>query len=230
MTEKPFKLMIVDDETDIIEFLTYSLLKDGYEVVSATDGLMALALLEKEKPSIIVLDIMMPGMNGIEVCKVIRNNPKFKDVLILFLTAQSDDFTQVDAFDAGGDDFLSKPLKPKILSSRIQALLRRIKSIEPNSHNEVISYGKLKIDIASRTVHINNEILDLPKKEFEILLLMARKPDRVFTREEIFNKIWGEDVIVGNRTIDVHIRKLREKIGDDVIYTLKGVGYKLVDN
>jgi two-component system, OmpR family, alkaline phosphatase synthesis response regulator PhoP len=224
MSVKPAKIMIVDDENDIIEFLTYNLKKEGHEVSSATDGQKALTLLQFETPDVIILDMMMPGMDGIEVCKEIRKSPKLNETQILFLTAQDDDFTQVEALEAGGDDFLGKPVKPKILTSRINVLLRRIKSSE--TETLTLKLGIFDIDVSKRSVQKHGKIIDLPKKEFEIMLLFAKKPGKVFGREEIFHKIWGNDVIVGSRTIDVHIRKLREKIGEDAIVTLKGVGYK----
>ncbi len=221
---KAAKIMIVDDENDIIEFLTYNLKKEGYEVTSATDGHKALTQLQFETPDVIILDLMMPGIDGIEVCKRLRQNPIFNETQILFLTAQDDDFTQVEALEAGGDDFLGKPVKPKILTSRINVLLRRIKSTDQEIIN--LKLGSFDIDVTKRIVLKKGKAIELPKKEFEILLLFASKPGKVFGREEIFHKIWGNDVIVGSRTIDVHIRKLREKIGEDAIITLKSVGYK----
>jgi two-component system alkaline phosphatase synthesis response regulator PhoP len=220
------KILIVDDEPDILEFLEYNLKKEGFVVVTAGDGEEGLALAAKEKPDLIVLDIMMPKMDGVEICRQIRTNPAYNNPLIAFLTAREEDYSQIAALDVGGDDYITKPVKPRVFISRIKALLRRGERIEQDELNKEIIAGDLIINPEQVSVKRGDEILDLAKKEFELLLLMVTKPGKVFTREEIFNKVWGSDVIVGNRTIDVHIRKLREKIGDKYIKTIKGIGYK----
>jgi two-component system alkaline phosphatase synthesis response regulator PhoP len=220
------KILIVDDEPDILEFLEYNLKKEGFVVVTAGDGEEGLALAAKEKPDLIVLDIMMPKMDGVEICRQIRTNPAINNPLIAFLTAREEDYSQIAALDVGGDDYITKPVKPRVFISRIKALLRRGERIEQDELNKEIIAGDLIINPEQVSVKRGDEILDLAKKEFELLLLMVTKPGKVFTREEIFNKVWGSDVIVGNRTIDVHIRKLREKIGDKYIKTIKGIGYK----
>ncbi len=219
------KILIVDDEPDILEFLKYNLLKEGFDVVSASDGEEALKIAELEKPQLIVLDIMMPKMDGVEVCRILRSRPEFDKTVIAFLTAREEDYSQIAALDVGGDDYITKPIRPRVFISRIKALLRRSDRHEPESIDK-IPIGNLIIDKERVTVQRGDEIIELAKKEFELLSLLASKPGKVFSREEIFNKVWGADVIVGNRTIDVHIRKLREKIGDDYIKTIKGIGYK----
>ena len=220
------KILIVDDEPDILEFLEYNLKKEGFLVITAGDGEEGLALAAKEKPDLIVLDIMMPKMDGVEICRQIRSNPSYNNPLIAFLTAREEDYSQIAALDVGGDDYITKPVKPRVFISRIKALFRRGERIEHDEQNKEIIAGDLIINPEQVSVKREDEILDLAKKEFELLLLMVTKPGKVFTREEIFNKVWGSDVIVGNRTIDVHIRKLREKIGDNYIKTIKGIGYK----
>lgn len=219
------KILIVDDEPDILEFLQYNLRKEGYQVVTAADGRQAIQTAEQEKPHLILLDIMMPEMDGVETCRLLRSRKEFDDTPIAFLTARDEDFSQIAALDVGGDDYITKPIKPRVLVSRINALLRRSGR---SSEDEVrsISLHDLVIDKDKVLVYKGEEIIELPRKEFEILWLLASKPGRVFTREEIFDKIWGADVIVGNRTIDVHIRKLREHIGEVYIKTMKGIGYK----
>lgn len=219
------KILIVDDEPDILEFLQYNLRKEGYEVVTANDGKLAIAVAEREKPNLIILDIMMPELDGVETCRLLRTKKEFQDIPIAFLTARDEDFSQITALDVGGDDYITKPVKPRVLVSRINALLRRAGrgNEEPQP---VIELHDLKIDREKVLVFRGTQAIELPRKEFEILWLLASKPGRVFTREEIFDKIWGSDVIVGDRTIDVHIRKLRERIGEDYIKTMKGIGYK----
>lgn len=218
------KILIVDDEPDILEFLKYNLKKEGYEVVTAQDGRQALSVAEREKPHLIVLDIMMPELDGVETCRLLREKKEFDDTPIAFLTARDEDFSQITALDVGGDDYITKPIKPRVLTSRINALLRR--SSRQQEEEAVIHVHDLAIDRHKVLVFRNNQPIELPRKEFEILWLLASKPGRVFTREEIFDKIWGSDVIVGNRTIDVHIRKLRERLGEQYIKTMKGIGYK----
>ncbi|HLP95347.1 MAG: response regulator transcription factor [Chitinophagales bacterium] len=219
------KILIVDDEPDILEFLQYNLRKEGYQVVTAPDGLQALTVAEREKPDLILLDIMMPEMDGVETCRQLRSKKEFNDTPIAFLTARDEDFSQIAALDVGGDDYITKPIKPRVLMSRINALLRR-SNRATEEESRTISLHDLVIDRDKVLVFKKGQTIELPRKEFEILWLLASKPGRVFTREEIFDKIWGNDVIVGNRTIDVHIRKLREHIGEEYIKTMKGIGYK----
>ncbi len=230
MNEKNIKILLADDEPDILDFLSYNLKKEGFEVFTAENGLKALEIAKKIQPDLIVLDVMMPLMDGIETCRQLREMPEFKQTIIIFLTARDEDFTQVAALDVGGDDYISKPLKPRVFISRINALLRRIANndvnLEQNNPNLIV-FGDLTIDKEKIIVVKNNVQIPLAKKEFELLCLLLSRPGKVYTREEIFHKIWGNDVIVGDRTIDVHIRKLREKIGDDYIGTVKGIGYKI---
>ena len=221
------KILVVDDEPDILEFLRYNLVKEGFQVVTASNGEDGLALAEREKPDLVVLDIMMPKMDGVEVCRALRANRQFDQTVIAFLTAREEDYSQIAALDVGGDDYITKPIRPRVFTSRIKALLRRPNrgdSSGPN-HN-LLHIGDLLIDKDRVMVKKGEEEIELAKKEFELLNLLASKPGKVFTREEIFRKVWGTDVIVGNRTIDVHIRKLREKIGENYIRTIKGIGYK----
>jgi len=231
MNNKDFKILLVDDEPDIVEFLSYNINKEGFEVYTATNGKEAIDKARKVNPHLILLDVMMPEMDGIETCEALRQDKKFKDTVIAFLTARGEDYSQIAGFDAGGDDYITKPVKPKVLISRIKALLKRFKSAteEPESEGHLIKRSNLVIDKEKYIVIKDNNELVLPKKEFELLVLLISKPDRVFTRDEIFSAVWGDNIIVGDRTIDVHIRKLREKIGDDHIKTIKGVGYKFVD-
>lgn len=219
------KILIVDDEPDILEFLQYNLKKEGYEVVTASDGRQAIGVAEQTKPNLIILDIMMPEMDGVETCRALRTRKEFSDTPIAFLTARDEDFSQITALDVGGDDYITKPIKPRVLISRINALLRRSTRQTPDEI-PAIHVHDLVIDREKVLVFRGTTAIELPRKEFEILWLLASKPGRVFTREEIFDKIWGADVIVGNRTIDVHIRKLRERLGEEYIKTMKGIGYK----
>ena len=229
--DKLFRILLVDDENDILEFVTYNLQKEGFKVYTANNGTEAVRLAEEVMPHLILLDVMMPEMDGIETCQVIRSNPKLKNILVAFLTARGEDYSQIAGFDAGGDDYISKPIKPKVLVSRIKALLKRHDFIRNtiDDSNAQESVGGIFMDRDRFLVVKDGEDLVLPKKEFELLALLHSKPNKVFTREEIFSSIWGDNIIVGDRTIDVHIRKLREKIGDDFIKTIKGVGYKFVD-
>lgn len=220
------KILIVDDEPDIIEFLQYNLEKEGFEVFSASNGESGLALARKTKPDLIILDIMMPVMDGVEVCRQLRAQPEFKSTVITFLTAREEDYSQIAALDMGGDDYITKPIRPRVLISRIKALLRRGTGAEKEDGPTTLEIGDLIIDMEKVIVVRGEEIFELAKKEFDLLVLLASKSGKVFSREEIFNKVWGTDVIVGNRTIDVHIRKLREKLGDHYIKTIKGIGYK----
>ena len=218
-------ILIVDDEPDILEFIHYNLLKEGYTVSMASSGLEALAKAKEKLPDLILLDIMMPEMDGIEVCSELRANPRYTNTVIAFLTARNEDFTQIAGFDVGADDYINKPIKPRLLLSRIKALLRR--KVEAASDNNIRQVGDLGIDQEKYLIYSNGETINLARKEFELINLLASKPGKVFSRQEIFNNVWGYDVIVGDRTIDVHIRKLREKIGMDSIKTVKGIGYKL---
>lgn len=225
MTNADIKILIVDDEPDIIEFLSYNLKKEGYQVYSAINGHLAIEKAKLINPDLVILDIMMPKMDGIEVCTQLRKIESFAHTSIIFLTAREEDFTQIAALEAGGDDFVIKPIRPRVFNSRVAAMLRRKYRVEENS--DMIEIGEFQINRTEMLVIFKNVKYDLPKKEFEILWLLASKPGKVFNREEIFQKIWGNEVIVGNRTIDVHIRKLREKLGDGIIKTIKGTGYKL---
>ena len=217
------KILIVDDEPDIVELLDYHLKKEGFSTKSASNGNEALEIAKSFLPDLVLLDLMMPEMDGIETCIQIRENIELKDTIIALLTARSEDYSQIAGFDSGADDYITKPIKPRVLISRIKALLRRN---ETSIKNDKISKD-LSIDIEKYVAIIKGEEKLLPKKEFELLALLFSKPGKVFTREVILNKVWGDDIVVGDRTIDVHIRKLREKIGDHYIKTVKGVGYKL---
>jgi two-component system alkaline phosphatase synthesis response regulator PhoP len=221
-------ILIVDDEEDILEFLEYNLLKEGYTVYKAFDGEEAILKAKEHLPDLIILDVMMPEMDGIEVCEQIKKINKLSKTIICFLTARNESYTQISALDSGGDDFITKPIKPNVLISRVKALLRRQKASdeEKEEGNQMIKFDKLWIDPINYQVILNGKELPLAKKEFELLRLLCSKPSKVFKREEIMQKIWGDDIIVGDRTLDVHIRKIREKIGENYIVTLKGVGYK----
>lgn len=224
MKNSDYTLLLVDDEPDILEFVSYNLKKEGYKVVTASNGEDGIAKAKKHKPQLILLDVMMPGMDGIETCDKLRSLPETENTLIAFLTARGEDYSQVAGFDAGADDYITKPIKPKVLMSRIKALLRRYGHAE--KEDSLQSFGDLKIDLDKYQVHHEGKKLDLPRKEFELLGLLTSRPGKVFHRDEILDKIWGNEVVVGGRTIDVHIRKLREKIGGKYIRTVKGVGYK----
>ncbi len=224
------KILIADDEADIREFVEYNLVKEGFEVFCAENGTEAIVKAKEILPDLILLDVMMPDIDGIEVCRELREHEEFKDTVIAFLTARSEDYSQIAGYEIGGDDYIKKPIRPKVLVSRISALLRRrfkYVSDQSNENSKEFSYGNLKIDQEKFTVLLNDSPITLTKKEFELLTLLLSKPGKVFKREEIFNKIWGANLIVGDRTIDVHIRKLREKVGDDTIKTIKGIGYKV---
>lgn len=221
------KILIVDDEPDILEFLRYNLEKEQFVVFSAGDGITGFQIAKKEKPDLIILDIMMPKMDGVELCRLIRTDDSLKNTLVTFLTAREEEYSQIAALDVGGDDYITKPIRPRVLISRIKALLRRKHAGSAEIEEETwLEFGDLRIDKEKVMIIKKGQQIDLARKELELLMLLVSKPGKVFSREEIFNKIWGNDVIVGNRTIDVHIRKLREKIGDDFIKTIKGIGYK----
>ena len=226
MDKSKIKILLVDDEPDVLEVLSYNLSKIGYQIFTASDGSKAIDKAIEIKPQLIIMDVMMPNMDGIEACEIIRKNPEHNNTTIMFLTARGEDYSQVAAFDAGADDYVTKPIKPKILMSKVKSLLRRLVNLDLNE--EPIQIGNLLIDRETYNVTYNNKLISLPRKEFELLFLLASKSEKVIKREEIMEKVWGLDVIVGDRTIDVHIRKLREKFGDDYIKTIKGVGYKFV--
>lgn len=217
------KILIADDDPDILEILRYNLEQEGYEVITAKDGDVALDQARKHQPDLIVLDVMMPRKTGVEVCQWLRSQTAFQKTLIIFLTAVSDDLAQIKGLETGADDYLTKPLSPKVFLTRIQALFRRL---APTTSQRKLRFGNLTIDAEKFVVEIEGNEISLAKKEFELLYLLAQKPGRVFLRQEIMNQVWGGDVIVGDRTIDVHIRKIRQKMGVDCITTVKGVGYK----
>ena len=224
MKKDKIKILIVDDEPDIIEILKFNLENEGYKVISAVNGKEALKLADKHLPNLIILDLMMPIMDGIETCERLRMDKRFNNTLIMFLSARGEDYSQVAAFESGADDYVTKPIKPRILNSKVKALLRRFK----NELGQVLSFENLVIDSEKYTVEVDSKKLNLPRKEFELLFLLASRPGKVFKREKIMELVWGSDVVVGDRTIDVHIRKLREKIGENHLKTIKGVGYQFI--
>ncbi|MEZ5025383.1 MAG: response regulator transcription factor [Chitinophagales bacterium] len=224
MAEKTFKILVVDDEPDILEFLSYNLEKEGFTVETAENGKQALEKAKKNQPDIVLLDVMMPEMDGIEACRTMREMPQFENTIIAFLTARTEDYSQIAGFETGADDYISKPIKPRVLVSRLKALLRRYEAKE--SKSSFLDVGNIQIDRERYLIIFNGNEMAVPRKEFELLYLLASKPGKVFKRDEILNEIWGRDIIVGDRTIDVHIRKLREKLGEDLIKTVKGIGYK----
>lgn len=227
MKKKDIKILLVDDEPDILEIVGYNLSQEGYQVVTAEHGAEGVKKAKKEKPHLIIMDVMMPEMDGIEACEQIRKMPDLSETIITFLTARGEDYSQMAGFDAGADDYITKPIKPKVLVSKVKALLRRLK--EEESSDKILKIGNLIINREEYKITSNGKEIVLPRKEFELLSLLATKPGKVFKREEILDKVWGNEVVVGGRTIDVHIRKLREKIGDKRFKTVKGVGYKFVD-
>ena len=224
MKKNKIKILIVDDEPDVIEILKFNLENEGYKVFSAENGQEALKLADKYLPNLIILDLMMPIMDGIETCEHLRKDKKFNNTLIMFLSARGEDYSQVAAFESGADDYVTKPIKPRILNSKVKALLRRFK----NEFSQILSYENIVIDGEKYTVEVDSKTINLPRKEFELLFLLASKPGKVFKREKIMESVWGSDVIVGDRTIDVHVRKLREKIGENLLKTIKGVGYQFI--
>lgn len=226
MKKEDIKILLVDDEPDILEIISFNLEKVGYQVTTASNGLEALKQAKKTLPHLIILDVMMPELDGIETCERLRQEEQFQDTIIMFLTARGEDYSYVAAFDAGADDYVTKPIKPKVLLSKVKGLLRRLKKKE--TVKELLEFDNLLIDQEEYKVILNESELSMPRKEFELLYLLASKPGKVFKREKIMEKIWGSDVVVGDRTIDVHIRKLREKIGDRYFKTVKGVGYKFI--
>jgi two-component system alkaline phosphatase synthesis response regulator PhoP len=224
MKKRNVKILLVDDEPDILEIVSYNLVQEGFEIFTASNGKEAILKAIKEVPDLIIMDVMMPEMDGMEACENIRRIPALNHVIITFLTARSEDYSQVAGFDAGADDYITKPIKPKLLVSKVKALLRRINDQDKNS--ETINIHGIEINREEYKIIKDGVVIALPRKEFELFYLLASKPGKVFKREEILEKVWGSDVIVGGRTIDVHIRKLREKIGEDFFKTIKGVGYK----
>lgn len=227
MKKSDIKILCVDDEPDILEILKYNLSSEGYDIYTASDGLSALKKANQVIPNLIIMDVMMPNMDGIETCEKIRSEDKYNDTIIMFLTARGEEYSHVAAYEAGADDYVNKPVKPKILVSKVKGLLRRLKKKTSDDISDII-IDNIKIDREKYRVYISDHPLELPRKEFELLYLLASKPDKVFKREKIMEMVWGTEVLVGDRTIDVHIRKLREKIGDKYIKTIKGVGYKFV--
>lgn len=228
MSDKNFKVLIVDDEQDVLEFLSYNLSKEGFDVFKADNGKTGVEIAKKENPDIILLDVMMPEMDGIETCRALRELPQFENTIIAFLTARTEDYSQIAGFETGADDYISKPIKPRVLISRLKALLRRYDSKDAKS--TIINAGNIQIDRERYLITFNGVEMAVPRKEFELIFLLASKPGKVFKREEILNEIWGRDIIVGDRTIDVHIRKLREKLGEELIKTVKGIGYKFEEH
>lgn len=227
MKTSDIKILLVDDEPDILEIISYNLSSEGYQVFTAKNGAEGVAIAKKKIPHLIILDVMMPEMDGIEACEIIRNTPSLENTVITFLTARSEDYSLVAGFDAGADDYITKPIKPKVLVSKVKSLLRRLKENETEAE-DIVKVGNIVIDREEYKIINNGEEIILPRKEFELLSLLTSKPNKVFKREVILDKVWGNEVVVGGRTIDVHIRKLREKIGDHHFKTVKGVGYKFV--
>jgi len=226
MSNESIKILLVDDEPDILEILSYNLSSEGYSISTASNGVEAVKKAKKFLPDLIIMDVMMPEMDGIEACEKIRILPELRDTIITFLTARGEDYSQVAGFEAGADDYITKPIKPKVLVSKIKSLLRRLNDATPDVSSELIKIGELTIDREAYKIISKGIEIVLPRKEFELLSLLASKPGKVFKRDEVLDKVWGNEVVVGGRTIDVHIRKLREKIGDDSFKTIKGVGYK----
>ena len=227
MNKSNINILCVDDEPDILEILKYNLSNEGYQISTAKDGKIAIKKAKEIKPNLIIMDIMMPNMDGIQTCEILRSDESFNDTLIMFLTARGEDYSYVAAYEAGADDYVTKPVKPKILLSKVKGLLRRSKKYS-EKEDDVIEFGNLRINREKYKVYTSDKSISLPRKEFELLNLLASKPDKVFKREKIMEKVWGEQVVVGDRTIDVHIRKLRKKIGDKYFKTVKGVGYKFI--
>ncbi|WP_163410095.1 response regulator transcription factor [Flavobacterium ajazii] len=224
MKKTQTKILLVDDEPDILEIVGYNLAQEGYQIVTASNGKEAITKAQKELPELIIMDVMMAEMDGMEACENIRKIPELNNVIITFLTARSEDYSQVAGFDAGADDYITKPIKPKVLVSKVKALLRRLK--EQEVVTDTLNVGGIEINREEYKIIKDNVEISLPRKEFELFYLLASKPGKVFKRDEILDKVWGNEVVVGGRTIDVHIRKLREKIGEDLFKTIKGVGYK----
>ncbi|SHI35321.1 response regulator transcription factor [Pseudozobellia thermophila] len=227
MKKKDIKILLVDDEPDILEIIGYNLSSEGYQIFTAKNGVEGVALAKKKQPHLIILDVMMPEMDGIEACEVIRSTPGLENTIITFLTARGEDYSQVAGFDAGADDYITKPIRPKVLVSKVKALLRRLKE-DHAPQEDIVKVGNIVINREEYKIVNDGKELVLPRKEFELLALLTSKPSKVFKREVILDRVWGNEVVVGGRTIDVHIRKLREKIGENHFKTVKGVGYKFV--
>ena len=227
MKKKGTTILLVDDELDILEIIGYNLSAEGYNVVTAQNGVEAIKKAKKHKPELIILDVMMPQMDGIEACEKLRLIPELSETVITFLTARGEDYSQVAGFEAGADDYITKPIKPKVLTSKVKSLLRRFKTQDDSQ--QILKLGNITINREEYKIFVDTQEMVLPRKEFELLSLLASKPGKVFKREDILDRVWGNDVVVGGRTIDVHIRKLREKIGEQKFKTIKGVGYKFVE-
>lgn len=227
MKKKDIKILLVDDEPDILEIVGYNLTSEGYQVFTAKNGVDGVSLAKKKNPHLIILDVMMPEMDGIEACEVIRNTSGLESTIITFLTARGEDYSQVAGFDAGADDYITKPIRPKVLVSKVKALLRRLKE-DSGQQDDIVTVGNIVINREEYKIVNDGKEIVLPRKEFELLALLTSKPNKVFKREVILDRVWGNEVVVGGRTIDVHIRKLREKIGEEHFKTVKGVGYKFV--
>ncbi len=227
MKTSDIRILLVDDEPDILEIVSYNLASEGYEVFTAKNGVEGVAKAKKKHPHLIILDVMMPEMDGIEACEIMRSTPGLENSIITFLTARGEDYSQVAGFDAGADDYITKPIKPKVLVSKVKALLRRLKEDKEDAE-DIVKVGNIVINREEYKIVNDGKEIILPRKEFELLALLTSKPSKVFKREVILDKVWGNEVVVGGRTIDVHIRKLREKIGDHHFKTVKGVGYKFV--
>jgi two-component system, OmpR family, alkaline phosphatase synthesis response regulator PhoP len=226
---EPHKILLVDDEPDILEFLGYNLRKEGYEVHTSNNGKDGLAQAKAVKPHLIILDVMMPEMDGIETCREIRHVSELKNTIVVFLTARGEDYSQIAGFEAGADDYVTKPIKPRVLVSRVKALLRRYKEGSGDDQAQIVEMNEFTIDREKYIVIKNGMEFQLPRKEFELLSLLVSRPNKVFTRDEIYSNVWGDDVIVGDRTIDVHVRKIRERLDTQNIKTIKGIGYKYED-
>ena len=227
MKKKDTTILLVDDELDILEIIGYNLSAEGYNVLTAQNGVEAIKKAKKHKPELIILDVMMPQMDGIEACEKLRMIPELSETVITFLTARGEDYSQVAGFEAGADDYITKPIKPKVLISKVKSLLRRFKTQDDSQ--QILKLGNITINREEYKILVDTQEMVLPRKEFELLSLLASKPGKVFKREDILDRVWGNDVVVGGRTIDVHIRKLREKIGEQKFKTIKGVGYKFVE-
>jgi len=227
MKKKDTTILLVDDELDILEIIGYNLSAEGYNVLTAQNGVEAIKKAKKHKPELIILDVMMPQMDGIEACEKLRLIPELSETVITFLTARGEDYSQVAGFEAGADDYITKPIKPKVLTSKVKSLLRRFKAQDDSQ--QILKLGNITINREEYKIFVDTQEMVLPRKEFELLSLLASKPGKVFKREDILDRVWGNDVVVGGRTIDVHIRKLREKIGEQKFKTIKGVGYKFVE-
>lgn len=227
MKKKDIRILLVDDEPDILEIVSYNLSAEGYEVFTARNGVEGVAKAKKKQPHLIILDVMMPEMDGIEACEIIRKTAGLENTIITFLTARGEDYSQVAGFEAGADDYITKPIKPKVLVSKVKSLLRRLREGD-GELEDIFNVGDITINREEYKIVNKGEEIVLPRKEFELLALLTSKPNKVFKREVILERVWGNEVVVGGRTIDVHIRKLREKIGDDHFKTVKGVGYKFV--